>query len=192
MLDVQYAPQGDAVSAGRALLQNYLQGVDADTTIIGTTDSTPVESLQLALSQIRLPATIPALKQNIVKSVSLTFPTDIASTGVASASFTLVNPFTASINMLQVSSTAQYHNLTLGAIDNVDISGNPIHVGGHNTVTSPTLPLKFNLDPLIIVEVITIAAQAKNIDLGPLAQMFQFIIDNPNYHPPVKLKSSYI
>jgi hypothetical protein len=162
-----------------------LQGVDADTTIIGTTDSTPVESLQQALSQIRLPATIPSLRRNIVTSVSLTFPTDIVSTGVASASFTLVNPFTASINMLRVSSTAHYHNLTLGTIDNVDISGDPIHAGGHSTVTSPTLPLKFNLDPLNIVEIITIAAREKNINLGPLAQMFQFIIDNPNYHPPV-------
>ena len=110
--------------------------------------------------------------------------------GVASASFTLVNPFTASINMLEVSSTAQYHNFTLGTIDNVDISENPIRVEGHSTVTSPALPLKFNLDPLTIVEVITIAAQAKNIDLGPLVQMFQFIIDNPNYHPPVS--SSYM
>ncbi len=169
------------------MLQNFLQGVDADTTITGTTSSTPIESLQQALSQIRLPATIPALKQNIVKSASLTFPIDIVSTGVASASFTLVNPFTASINMLEVSSTAQYHNFTLGTIDNVDISENPIRVEGHSTVTSPALPLKFNLDPLTIVEVITIAAQEKNINLGPLAQMFQFIIDNPNYHPPVSL-----
>ncbi|KAF8626824.1 hypothetical protein AX15_004657 [Amanita polypyramis BW_CC] len=185
LIDVHYAPQGDAVSAGRTLLQNYLQGVDVNTIIMGTSDSTPIESLKQALSQIRLPAAIPALKQSLVKSASLTFPVDIVSSGVASASFTLANPFTASINLLKVGATATYHNLTLGVIKNIDVTSSPIHAEGHNSVTSPALPMEFNLDPSTIVGVITIASKEKNIDLGPLSQMFQFLTDNPNYRPPV-------
>ncbi|KAF8629168.1 hypothetical protein AX17_005753 [Amanita inopinata Kibby_2008] len=185
-IDVHYAPQGGAVSAGHVLLQDFLQGIDTETTIAGTRDSTPIESLKDALSEIRLsPVTIPALRQNLVKSASLTFPVDIVNTGIASSSFTLVNPFTASINMLKVGATAQYHNLTLGTINNVDISANPLRAPGHSTVTSPALPIKFNLDPLTIIKVLTIASKEKNIDLGPLTELFKIVIDNPNFHPPV-------
>ncbi|KAK2467793.1 hypothetical protein APHAL10511_000088 [Amanita phalloides] len=183
-IDVLYAPQGDADSAGRALLQNYLQGVDSEAMIIGKCDSTPVESLKQALSQIRLSTTIPALKQNLIKSASLTFPIDIVSTGLASAAFTLVNPFTASINMLDIVSTVTYHGLTLGVI-NDDISLNPILANGHSSSTSPVLPMKFNLDPLTIIELITIEAKVKNIELGPLMQLFEFVIRNPSSHLPI-------
>ncbi|KAK7460804.1 hypothetical protein VKT23_008733 [Stygiomarasmius scandens] len=100
--DVHYAPQGGAVAVGRQLLENVLQGVDVDTTISGSTDSTPIESLKTALSQIVLsPVTIPALHQSLIKAVSITFPEDIVQTGLAQTSFTLDNPFTASINLLK-------------------------------------------------------------------------------------------
>ena len=88
--DVHYSPQGDAVPVGQQMLENFLQGVDSDTTIVGSTDTTPIDSLKLALSEIRLsPVTIPALHQNLITSASLTFPTDIVQTGIASTSFTL-------------------------------------------------------------------------------------------------------
>ncbi|THV03542.1 hypothetical protein K435DRAFT_962414 [Dendrothele bispora CBS 962.96] len=184
--DVHYAPQGAAVSAGRALLENFLQGVDVDTTISGSTDSTPIESLKTALSQIVLsPVTIPALHQSLITAVSITFPEDIVQTGMAQTSFTLANPFTASINLLKVGASATFHNLTLGTIDNVDVSSNPIHADGHSNVTSPSLPLKFNLDPATIIQLLTIGAQTNHVDLGGLADLFQFILQNPDFKPPV-------
>ncbi|KAF8070285.1 hypothetical protein FPV67DRAFT_1755106 [Lyophyllum atratum] len=184
--DVHYAPQGGAVSAGRALLQNFLQGIDVDTTIAGTSGSTPIPSLKSALSQIRLsPVSIPALHQTLIKSASLVFPLDIVKTGVASTSFTLANPFTASINLLKVGATATFHGVLLGKINTVDASSRPIHADGHSTVTSPTLPLEFNLQPLAIIQLLTIASQQNGVDLGPLAQLFQFIVANPDFKPPV-------
>jgi len=190
--DVHYAPQGGAQTAGRTLLQNYLQGVDVDTTIAGSTDSTPIDSLKSALSQIRLtPVKIPALHQTLIKSASLTFPIDIVQTGIASASFSLANPFTASLNLLKVGATATYHGLTLGIIDNVDIS-NPIHADGHSTITSSTLPLKFNLEPLNIIQLLSISSRENGANLGPLVQMFQFIVDHPDFHPAVSLNTFYL
>lgn len=188
-LDVHYAPQGNAVTAGRALLENFLQGVDVDTTISGTMDSTPIESLKLALSQIVLsPVTIPALHQSLIKTVTIEFPVDIVSTGIAQSSFVLENPFTASINLLKVGATATFHNLSLGSIDNVDISSNPVHADGHSDVTSSSLPLKFNLDPATIIQLLTIGAQNNHIDLGGLVGLFQFVLSNPEFHPPVTTK----
>jgi len=185
-IDVHFAPQGAAVSAGRALLQNFLQGVDVDTTIAGTSGSTPILSLKSALSQIRLsPVTIPALHENLIKSASLIFPLDIVKTGIASSSFTLVNPFTASINLLKVGATATFQGIVLGKINNVDVSSTPIHAGGHSAVTSPMLPMEFNLQPLSIIQLLTTASQQNGVDLGPLKQLFQFIVSNPNFKPPV-------
>lgn len=187
-LDVLYSPQGSSqTAAGQTMLENYLQGIDSNTVIYGTTSSTPIESLQLALSQIKIsPVTIPALHQNLINTATLEFPTDIVQTGVASTSFTLVNPFTASIDLFEVTATATFQNLTVGTIKDVDLSSKPIHAGGHSNITSPTLPLNFNLDPLTLIELIAVSAQQHNVDLGPLAQLFQLVLDNPNFHPPVR------
>lgn len=185
-IDVHYAPQGGAVTAGRTLLQNFLQGIDVETTIAGSQGSTPIESLKSALSAIRLsPVSIPALHQTLIQSVSLTFPTNIVKTGVASTSFVLKNPFTASINLLRIGATATFHGIFLGKINNIDVSSNPIHADGHSSVTSTTLPLQFNLQSLAIVQLLTIASQENRVDLGPLTQLFQFLIANPDFHPPV-------
>jgi hypothetical protein len=167
-----------------------LEGVDAQTTIAGSTGSTSISSLKLALSQIRFsPVIIPGIKETLIKSASLTFPTDIVQTGIAQSSFTLANPFTASINLLSVGATATYHGLTLGTIDHVDVSANPIHADGHSTVTSQSLPMKYNLDPATIVRFLGIASQSNGVDIGPLAEMFQFILNNPDFHPPVRLRA---
>ncbi|KAF9245017.1 hypothetical protein BU15DRAFT_85819 [Melanogaster broomeanus] len=185
--DVSYSPQGSSqTAAGQTMLENYLQGIDSNTVIMGSTSSTPIGSLQSALSQISLsPVTIPALHQNLIGSASLEFPIDIVQTGVASTSFTLSNPFTASINLLEMSATATFQNLTVGTINNVDRSSDPIHADGHSNITSPVLPINFNLDPLTIIQLISISAQEHNVDLGPLTDLFQLVIDNPNFHPPV-------
>ena len=184
--DVHFSPQGGAVNAGQTLLQNFLEGINADTTIAGSTGSTPIESLQLALSEIKLsPVTIPGIHENLIKSASLTFPTDIVSTGVASTSFVLANPFTASINLLKLAATATFHNLTLGKIPSTDASGHPIHADGHSQITSPTLPLDFNLDPATIIQLLLLTSQANGVDLGPLPQLFQFVLSNPDFKPPV-------
>ncbi|KAG6813669.1 hypothetical protein H0H92_008517 [Tricholoma furcatifolium] len=184
--DVQYSPQGGAVSAGQILLQDFVEGIDVDTTIAGSTGSTPIPSLQSALSQIRLsPVTLPALKETLITSASLSFPTNVVQTGLASTSFTLADPFTASINLLTVDATATYQGILLGKIDNVDLSSNPFHVAGHSSATSPTLQMEFNIEPLSIIELLSVASQQNGVDLGPLTELLQFVVDNPDFKPPV-------
>ncbi|KAI9442265.1 hypothetical protein H4582DRAFT_1809416 [Lactarius indigo] len=185
-IDVHFQPQGNGVSAGQALLENYLQGVTSETMIQGSQDSTTIDSLKVAFSEIRLtPVEIPALHQNLIGSASLELPTNIVQTGIASASFTLDNPFTASINLLEVTTTVTYQQLTIGIIDHVDLSSSPLHANGHSTVTSSQLPFKFNLNPLTIIQLLSSGAQNNHVDLGPLTQLFGIVVQNPNYHPPI-------
>jgi hypothetical protein len=112
---VHFQPQGDAQIAGKTLLENFLQGITSGTVIVGSSDTTPVVSLVSALEQIKLNADIPALHQNLITATNIVFPTDIIKTGIASATVGLSNPFTASINLLVVTATAVFENLTLGA-----------------------------------------------------------------------------
>jgi hypothetical protein len=183
---VHYSPQGSAVTQGQLLLENFIQGVDSDTTIQGSPQSTPIQSLQMALSQIKLtPVVIPALHQLLIPAANIVFPTNIVQTGTAQSTFVLDNPFTASISILQLTATATYKGLSIGKIDHVDRSSNPISAGGHQNITSPTLPLTFNLDPLTIVALITDTAKANNVDLGPLNQLFQIVISNPAFRSPI-------
>ncbi|KAI5120964.1 hypothetical protein M0805_006636 [Coniferiporia weirii] len=180
--DVHYSPQGGNVPIGQQMLENFLQGVNSNTAIIGSTDTTPIDSLKTALSEIKLsPVTIPALHQNLIVSASLTFPTNIVQTGIASSTFTLSNPFTASISLLEVTATVTFENITLGLIDHVDMSSNPMHTNGHSNATSQTLPFKFNLEPTVIVELLLIRSQQKGVDLGPLPGLFQTVLDNPDF-----------
>ncbi|KAJ6593726.1 hypothetical protein B0H19DRAFT_32612 [Mycena capillaripes] len=185
-IDVHYSPQGGSASAaGQTLLENFLQGVDSDSVISGTTGSTPISSLKTALSEILLkPVTIPAIHETLIQSAIIEFPTDIVNTGISQAAFILANPFTASINLLKVGATAIFHNLTLGTI-NADVSSNPIHADGHSSVTSSFLPMKYNLDPLVIVQFLTILGQQNSVDLGPLVGFFQYLTDNPGIKVPV-------
>ncbi|KAH9934026.1 uncharacterized protein BXZ73DRAFT_100865 [Epithele typhae] len=180
-IDVHFQPQGGAVASGQKLLENFLQGVDSDTTIQGSTSSTPIESLQLAMSKISLtPVIIPALHQNLITTASLIFPTDIVQTGIAQTTFTLANPFTAALNLLDVTATATLGNLTLGKIDHVDRSSDPIHADGHANITSPTLPFAFNLEPAAIISLLATGAQKNGVDLGPLSAAFQLALQNPD------------
>lgn len=112
--DVHLQPQSDAKGAVLEVLQNFLQGVTSSTVIVGSSDTTAVDSLVPALEQIKLNADIPALHQNLITSTKIVFPIDIAKTGIASATVALSNPFTASINLLVVTAKAIFQDLTLG------------------------------------------------------------------------------
>lgn len=188
--DVHYMPQGGAVPTGQLLLENFLQGVDSDTTILGSMDTTPIDSLKLALSEIKLsPVTIPAIHQNLITGAALTFPTDIVQTGVAQTTFTLSNPFTASINILEVAAAVTFQNISLGSINHVDMS---LHADGHSNVTSQTLPFEFNLQPTVIIELLLVRSQQTGVDLGPLPDLFQIVLDNPDEKTNVRFFKSLL
>lgn len=72
----------------------------------------------------------------------------------------------------------------IGTVPRVDATADPIHASGHSNVTTRSLPLQFNLDPLTIIELLTIRAAQKHIDIGPLSDLFQIVMANPNFHPP--------
>lgn len=78
--------------------------------------------------------------------------------------------------------------LSLGTVNNADFQSNPIHADGHSNITSPALPLQFNLNPLVIIGLITTRASEKGVDLGPLPGLFQIVTSNPNSHPAVRFE----
>ena len=169
------------------MLESYLQGVISDTTIQGSQGSTAIDSLKVAISDLRLsPVEIPALHQNLISSATLVLPTNIAQSGIAFASFIIDNPFTASINILEVTSTVKYEQLTIGKIDHADLTSSPLHANGHSNITSPQLPFNFNLDPVTIVQLLLSGAQNNHVDLGPLIDLLRIVAQNPKYHPPVR------
>jgi hypothetical protein len=85
---------------------------------------------------------------------------------------------------MKVFTNATYKGVFLGTI-NVDESSSPIHADGHTNITSPTLPLKYNLDPLSIVQLLTLAAASKGVNMGPLPSLFQIVESNPNFQTAV-------
>lgn len=106
---------------------------------MGTSDTTPIASLREALQTIQLGTTIPALNRTLVTQANLDFPLDIGDTGIADATFNLDNPFTASINLIDVIADASYKGVPLGQI-NVKGLNPPISAPGKTLITSRVVP----------------------------------------------------
>ncbi|KZP24075.1 hypothetical protein FIBSPDRAFT_951384 [Athelia psychrophila] len=139
-------------------------------------------SLQPALSPITLtPVTIPAIHQLLIPEATLEFTVNITQTGIANATFMLDNPFDTSINILMLSATATYQNLTPGSINNVDLLSHPIVAEAHQNITSPVVPFAFNLNPMVIIELKLDTAAANVVDLRPLVALFNVALSEPNF-----------
>ncbi|GAA6027071.1 hypothetical protein JCM8097_006088 [Rhodosporidiobolus ruineniae] len=174
--EVRYAPSGGAsTTAGQLLLENYIQGTDSNVSIVGTSSTTPYGSLSQALGSISIDTSIPALHQLLITAASLSFPKDVSDTGLATATFDLSNPFTASINLQAVVANATYSSFFLGQINQPTL--NPvISAGGHKNITSREVPFVLTDDPQFLINFLISVAQANNVDLGILLPEFQYVL----------------
>ncbi|KAM0789126.1 hypothetical protein ACM66B_003180 [Microbotryomycetes sp. NB124-2] len=174
--EVRYQPGGGAAQqAGQLLLENFVQAVPSDTIILGTDNTTPIDSLVEALKQLRIGTVIPPLEQNLITQANLVFPPDIADTFIAQATFNLQNPFTASINLVSVNARATYQGIYLGVIDVNNL--NPvISAAGKTTITSYQLPFQLIDDPKALINFLVAAAAANGVDLGPLTSVFNQVL----------------
>ncbi|KAK0522484.1 hypothetical protein OC834_006266 [Tilletia horrida] len=164
---LRFDPQGGAaIAAGRQVLENYVANLTSTVSVDGSRDSTPIDSLKEALAGISLNAAVPALNKLLIVSTTLTIPANIAQTSIADVTFTLDNPFTASINLYKVQATASYEGIVLGTI-NANLQ-TPISAPGHQEVTSQQLPFALTKNLNDLVKFILLAGQNTGTDLGPL------------------------
>jgi len=174
--DVHYSPQGsENTAAGQKMLENYVMGVVSTAIIQGSSSTTDIGSLKKALAGIRLTTQIPPLHQLLIVEARLTVPKNIAKTSTAEATFQLVNPFTASINLIKVNAKAIYDGIYVGKIDQ-DLSKNPVHAPGHTKIVSRSLPFNMNIDPKNLIRFIEKAAQNTGTDLGPMPPLFNQVL----------------
>ncbi|GAA5897781.1 hypothetical protein JCM8208_000260 [Rhodotorula glutinis] len=177
--EVRYMPQGGAVAVGKVLLENFIQGIVSDVAIVGTPNTTPYGSLQKALGTISIQTSIPPIYQLLITKASLSFPVDIADTGIAEASFDLSNPFTASINLQGVVARATYQTFYLGQINQPTLDPEISAAGGKN-ITSRKLPFELTDDPKFLINFLIAVAQANGVDLGILLPEFQYVLSLPS------------
>ena len=177
---LMYSPQGaENVRAGQTVLENYVQNITSDAVVAGTRGSTPIESLQQALSGVSLGAKIPPLNRLVITEAILTVPKNIAQDGgVSSTQVVVDNPFTASLNIVKVGAVANYNDIAVGTI-NQDLSSNPIRAPGNQVTTSQTLPITVDIRPKTLVRLVTELSAATGVSLGPWPPFFQEILNLP-------------
>ncbi|CAD6973942.1 unnamed protein product [Tilletia controversa] len=164
---LRFAPQGNsAVTAGREVLENYVANQTSTVSVVGSRDATDIDSLKQALSGINLDAAVPALNKLLIVATRLIIPADVAQTSQALVTFTLDNPFTATINLFKIMATATYQGILLGTI-NADLQ-NPVTAPGKQQVTSEQLPFELTRNLNDLVKFIILAGQNSGTDLGPL------------------------
>ncbi len=177
---LRYSPQGaHNVRAGQTVLENYVQNITSDATVAGTRGSTPIESLQQALSGVSLDTKIPPLERLIITGAILEVPRDIAQNGgVATTQVIVDNPFTASLNIIRVKAQAEYAGATIGTVD-ADLGSNPIRAPGKQVTTSQAIPITLDIRPKSLVRLVLALAQATGTSLGPWPPFFQQILNLP-------------
>lgn len=62
----------------------------------------------------------------------------------------------------------------------------PVSAQGHSKITSPVLPLHFNVNPLDIIKLLELRSSETGTSLGPLPELFKVVLDNPNVDLPVR------
>ncbi len=164
---LRYPPQGAAnVRAGQTVLENHVQNITSQAVVSGTRDSTPIDSLKQALSGVPLGTSIPSLGRLIITGAILTAPRDVAQNGgVCSTKVIVDNPFTASLNIIQVAAQAIYNGNTIGTVDD-DLGSNPIRAPGKQVTTSQDIPIKLDIRPKSLVSLVLALAAASGTDLG--------------------------
>ncbi|UZJ55969.1 hypothetical protein CBS101457_005289 [Exobasidium rhododendri] len=179
---INYMPIGTTnVASGQLLLENYVQNVTSAALVQGNSQTTPIESLQEGLGGIALNTNIPPLEKLIVTQASLVVPKDIAQTGIAMTSVTVANPFTASINIIDLNADANFGAITIGTINqNLAATNNIVRAPGKVTTVSQQIPININIDPKNLIRFIEAAAAAYGVSLGPLPPFFQEVLDLPS------------
>ncbi|KAI8149170.1 hypothetical protein BJV82DRAFT_209695 [Fennellomyces sp. T-0311] len=152
-------------SVGQNLLSTFVMGQDNDIMISGFDRSTSIASLVNALGSITITTTLPGLKEKLIRGAKLTVNEDSPQTGIVSVRVSIADPFSAALSITNVISSATYHGMPVGNI-NQDISG--FNVGGHSTAISPVLSMQMNIQPAAIALLLRTLAIDAHMDTRAL------------------------
>ncbi|CAG8458295.1 13175_t:CDS:2 [Acaulospora colombiana] len=165
------SPPSPAISG--LLLSQFIANVTQPLSIVGSQNSTNIDSLKEAFSQIKIDTFLPPLGRRLLLSSFVAFQNDTLKTGVAFGGFTLLNPFKADITITQINQVnITFHGIPVGSITDLKI---PVTIPGTTTFTSPPIPIKVNLFPPDLVKIIEKSAEDKNIDIKPLEPLLKLI-----------------
>lgn len=152
--------------------------------IAGYSGSTNVSSLSQAFNTLDIGAVLPGLKSSLLSSASLegidfllftlfsclylSFLAVLSTTGhtnnISHVTVALANPFTAGLQITQITSSVTSHGISLGSIQ----QNTSFPAGGKATSTSPALELDMNLDPPSIFSVTRALAVDAGLDTEQL------------------------
>ncbi|RIA99313.1 hypothetical protein C1645_705566 [Glomus cerebriforme] len=143
----QFGPQGDAANkAGRELLDNFIIGKSNTVGIKGSTQSTPIASLQKALAALELTTSMPGLNtpKPIIEQARFAIGLDTIFDSKGTASIDAFNPFDTTIKFLKIQSDIQVQNDEIGNI-NQDLSADPVIIPSGKTVTTKDFDLNLKI-----------------------------------------------
>ncbi|CAG8526725.1 6683_t:CDS:10 [Ambispora gerdemannii] len=152
---VNFSPKASDKLVALKVLSTFLQGDDQVVNITGSESSTPIESLKEAFAGIKLNTKFPGNKKPLIISTSLSPDANTFTTGIANGTVTISNPFSAPITLFSINSNITFKGIQIGSI-NIPQLPKPITIPGKavNFTTDP-IPIKLNLDPATILEIIS-------------------------------------
>ncbi|CAG8537235.1 25963_t:CDS:2 [Dentiscutata erythropus] len=161
---VTLAPQTpDAIQAAITMFANYIAGQKQETVIVGTENSTKVDSLKEAFSALKLQKDLLGLDKPLIVSAFVHLNPDTINNSIASGNITMDNPFTADITLTGViNGTITFHDILLGSINQPTTP--PITFIGKSKTTSPAINTTLNLNPKDLINIIKLAAKDAGVN----------------------------
>lgn len=160
-----FNPKGSQI--GSNLLSTFVMGQNNAVSIAGNSESTAIASLEKAFAAITIDTSLPGLKSQLIQGAKLTVNPDSPKNGIVGVAVSIANPFSASLSITKVVSSATYQGMPVGNIDQ-DISNSPIVIGGHSTVQSNPLNMQMNIEPAAVALLLRQLAVAEGLDTRAL------------------------
>ena len=124
--------------ASRNFLSQFIQGHPLNVSLEGTMGSTDIELLQLAMSNLVAPTTLPGFDKKLIVYTQLIFDLFKILSGEIPAQLTVFNPFDADIDITVVNVNVMYKGNIIALI-NQNITDHPIIARNHSYSVTPVM-----------------------------------------------------
>ncbi|KAF8984175.1 hypothetical protein BGZ46_008689 [Entomortierella lignicola] len=133
---------------GIELLSLYTSGADASVAIVGTPNSTTVDSLSLAFGALNIESQLPGLQSKLLAGASLVVLDTTLVNGLAQTEVTVNNPFVPPMTIISIDSKITYNGVSLGTVMSTFPSPPVIPGTGQGSITA-SLAMNTNPEDLI-------------------------------------------
>ncbi|KAL1919985.1 uncharacterized protein VTP21DRAFT_1131 [Calcarisporiella thermophila] len=181
-------PKGDSAAAGEKALENFLEGITSDMLVVGSKDSTPIESLKDGLDTLRIPAAVPGVTEKLIRNATAVASIDAIIDKKTNSTVVLYNPIDTAFTITHMKANITYQNGPLGEVD----QDTNMTIPSHQEQKSQILETKLTAPDEVLIDILNNHPEGIEVDLDSVvtARIGDFVARIPYKQKNVHLNFS--